>query len=390
MKGGKNVQVIVVGGFLGSGKTTTIINMGKYLAEKGKKVAIVVNEIGEIGIDGDVIKRFGFDTKEITSGCICCSLKVGLRTTVTLLAKEYNPDILMIEPTGIAFPHIIRDEIELMNLGEQVNVAPLVTLIDGSRFKHLMKEVKEFAMRQIIDAEILGINKIDLIEPIRLPILEASVQQLNPSARVVLLSGKDTGERFENFMRIVLPDLEEVSERIPRAKVTGEAEPSAPEETESSIEASKVGSYAAEFAVENENLSTEAARELTTELINTIKAKVLKLNPEFVGHIKLFLDNGLETVKQSVTIYYEEPQEDVIKSKEGAVPTLKILSAVSNIEKGAVKDAVNDSVQEVFERKKVKVNKPEPGHNHEHRHHENNKHEGQGHVQRVSNIKSKD
>ena len=383
------MQVIVVGGFLGSGKTTTIINMGKYLAEKGKKVAIIVNEIGEVGIDGDVIKRFGFDTKEITSGCICCSLKVGLRTTVTLLAKEYNPDILMIEPTGIAFPHLIRDEVELMNLGEQVKIAPLVTLIDGSRFKPLMKEVKEFAMRQIIDAEILGINKVDLIEPIRIPILEASVQQLNPKARIVLLSGKDMGERFENFMRMVLPEMEEIPEKAPEVAIVEKPESSAPQETESSIEASGVGSYSAEFTVENGNLSTEAARELTTELMNTIKAKVLKLNPEFVGHIKLFLDNGSETVKQSVTIYYEEPQEDIIKSEEGTVAKLKILSAVSNVEKGGLKDAVNSSVQEVFERKKIEVNKTEQDHDHEHGHHEHNGHEDQVHVQRISNIKGR-
>ncbi|HWQ44805.1 MAG TPA: GTP-binding protein [Methanosarcina barkeri] len=376
--GGEKVQVIVVGGFLGSGKTTTIINMGKYLAERGKKVAIIVNEIGEVGIDGDVIKRFGFDTKEITSGCICCSLKVGLRTTVTLLAKEYNPDILMIEPTGIAFPHLIRDEVELMNLGEQVKMAPLVTLIDGSRFKPLMKEVKEFAMRQIIDAEILGINKVDLIEPIRIPILEASVQQLNPKARIVLLSGKDTGERFESFMRMVLPEMEDIPEKAPKVAIVEKPESSAPQEIENSIEASGVGSYSAEFAVENGNLSKEAARELTTELMNTIKAKVLKLNPEFVGHIKLFLDNGSETVKQSVTIYYEEPQEDIIKSEEGAVAKLKILSAVSNVEKEGLKDAVNSSVQEVFQRKKIEVNKTEQGHDHEHNEHR--------HVQKIVNL----
>ena len=283
----------------------------------------------------------------------------------------------MIEPTGIAFQHVIRDEIELMNLGEKVKIAPLVTLIDGSCFKHLMKEVKDFAMRQIIDAEILVINKVDLIEPIQLPILEESVNQLNPKARIVLLSRKDTDERFEKFMQMVLPDIAEVPEETPKATVeeklgekserkTGEKpEHVSPQETESSIEASGVGSYSAEFAVENGNMSTEAAREITTELMNTIKEKVLKLNPEFVGHIKLFLDNGSETVKQSVTAYYEEPQEQIIESEEGAFPKFKILSAVSNVNKTALKDAVDSSVQEIFEKRGIRIHKPEHFHEQE-------------------------
>ncbi len=389
------MDVVVVGGFLGSGKTTTVINMGKYLAEKGKRVAIIVNEIGEIGIDGDVIKKFGFDTKEITSGCICCTLKVGLRVTVNELMKEYKPEILMIEPTGIAFPNVIKNEFKLMNLGEDVKVAPLVTLIDGSRFKYLMKEIKDFAMRQIIDAEILGINKVDLIDTLQIPILEVSVQQLNPEANVVLLSGKDTGERFESFMQLVLPGIKD----IPKKTKEVEKEPeSAWQDFENSIDAPEVdssednsskvpynhgdsfqhsvGSYSVEYSLKDSRaLSKETARVITTEIINKIKQKALKLNPEFLGHIKLFLDNGSETIKQSITIYYEESQEDIFKSNDGATPTFKVLSAVSKVEKEALESAVNSSVQETFEKMGIVYHQVEHVHDHGHHHdHHQNSH----------------
>nr|WP_269850585.1 GTP-binding protein [Methanosarcina horonobensis] len=286
-----------------------------------------------------------------------------------------------------------------MNLGEEVKVAPLVTLIDGSRFKHLMKEVKDFAMRQIIDAEILGINKVDLIDSLQIPILEVSVQQLNPAAKIVLLSGKDTGERFESFMQLVLPGVKD----IPKKTKEVEKEPeSARQEFENSIGASgtdssednsseipynhgdsfkhTVGSYSVEYSLKDGcALSKETARAITTEIMNKIKEKALKLNPEFLGHIKLFLDNGSETVKQSITIYYEEPQEDIFKSNDGATPTFKVLSAVSKVEKEVLKNAVNSSVQETLERMGIEIHQVKHSHDHDHEHGHHHDHDEDDH-----------
>ncbi|MGE5457229.1 MAG: GTP-binding protein, partial [Methanococcaceae archaeon] len=99
----------------------------------------------------------------------------------------------------------------------------------------------------------------------------------------------------------------------------------------------------------------------------------------FVGHIKLFLDNGSETVKQSVTIYYERPQEDIIKSEAGSTPVLKVLSAVSNVKKEDLKAAVDSSVQEIFEEKGIPINKTGQVHT-EHKH---------ARVQKIGNISGK-
>lgn len=378
---------LVVGGFLGSGKTTTIINTGKYLVDKGHKVAIIVNEIGEIGIDGDIISKFGFDTKEITNGCICCSLKMGLRSTVITLFNSYNPDVLIIEPTGIAFPNVIKREIELMDLGEGSEIAPLVTLIDGSRFKHILKEMKNFSTRQIEDAEILAINKVDLMDRIQIPIVEESVQQLNKKAKIIRISANNNDENFYSFMDMILP--EELLNRSLDVKVQ-ETKPkemgktsiasangislvskkemdliSDEQETESSIDASGVATYATEYKIKD-RADINKAMLIAKEIMTNIKAEVMKHSPEFIGHIKMFLDSDTDTVKMNVTAYFEDPQLELIETGKNDILKLKILSAISNMEKKELMKIVDTFATDISKRYGIEVEKVEAYHEHDH------------------------
>ncbi|WP_445475758.1 GTP-binding protein [Methanococcoides methylutens] len=382
---------LVVGGFLGSGKTTTIINTGKYLVDKGHKVAIIVNEIGEIGIDGDIINKFGFDTKEITNGCICCSLKMGLRSTVITLFNSYNPDVLIIEPTGIAFPNVIKREIELMDLGEGAEIAPLVTLIDGSRFKHLLKEMKHFSTRQIEDAEILAINKVDLMDNIQIPIVEESVQQLNREAKVIRISANNSDEKFYSFMDMILP--EEMLDRSSDAKVQDikikemERTSLAPangislvskkdmelirdeQEIENSIEASGVATYAAEYKIKDRT-DIDKAKMIAKDIMTNVKAEVMEHSPEFIGHIKMFLDSDADTVKMNVTAYFEEPQLELIETGKNEILKLKILSAISNMDKDELVKIIDTFATDAFKRYEIGIEKldahHDPGHSHHH------------------------
>jgi G3E family GTPase len=348
------MKVLVIGGFLGSGKTTAILNLGKYLSENNYRVAIIVNEIGEVGLDGDVISKYGFDATELTSGCICCSLKTDLRYTVTTLYNNYNPDILIIEPTGIAFPNVIRNEVNLMNL-DDVEFAPLVTFIDGSRFKQLMKEIRHFSQRQIIDAEILVINKTDLIESRQLPIIEDAVHQLNPDADIIRLSAKMDDNKFRKFAKLI----------IEKPGLTPEIIQDLSEEEIDSIQCSNVATYSKEFFVSRKNLEPDTASSIARDIVYTLKDEVIKLNPEFLGHIKLYLEYNSNMVRISMTSYYDTPEVEVVESSRKAHhPRLKILTAVSNVEKSDLVNTVDRCVENKFYEYGIDVEKSDT-HSHE-------------------------
>ena len=93
-------KIDIISGFLGAGKTTLI---KKLLADafKGQKVVLVENEFGEIGVDGGFLKEAGVQITELNAGCICCSLVGDFKEAITKLVKEYAPDRILIEPSGV-------------------------------------------------------------------------------------------------------------------------------------------------------------------------------------------------------------------------------------------------------------------------------------------------
>jgi G3E family GTPase len=349
----RDMKVMIIGGFLGSGKTTTILRISRQLSNAGKKTAIIVNEVGEIGLDGDTLSNSGIRTEELTSGCICCTLRISMQYTLQTLEEEFEPDIVIIEPTGIAFPGQIREEIEIMGLSE-LSFAPIVTLIDPCRLGAEVKEIPKFIETQIKEAEILCINKIDITPAETVLGAEKKLREINPEARILKFSAKYQDEQFEKLLL--------------HLEVTGVKKSF--QEKKNSIEFSEVTAYSTLYTIKSSGLSPEESVRFIEESLKTIQGKVCDINPEFVGHIKLSVRLLKSTVKGSVTSSKEMPQVELIPNRESEKTELRLLSAITKVPKKKLIEIIESTLKEnlvksgiVFEKEVQKHDTKNPDEN---------------------------
>jgi G3E family GTPase len=176
--------VKLICGFLGAGKTTLVKNI--LTAGRGQeKTAVLVNDLGSTGIDGEIIRQTSnVQVLELPSGCICCSLKADLSTGITEIYEEYHPALLIIEPTGIATPSAILQTLREHSLRDKLVIEPVIGIIDPATFFDFAKNLQGFFMDQIVNSDILLINKMDLV-PLKTGVaIEERLKKLNPSAIV--------------------------------------------------------------------------------------------------------------------------------------------------------------------------------------------------------------
>ena len=156
------MKVIILGGFLGSGKTTVLLQLAKYITEQPgqPQVVILENEIGEVGVDNQLLSGSALTVENVFSGCICCSGAVDLVEGVSKIAHDYAPDWLLIEATGMALPSSIE---ETLSLNFEYDFATLA-IADGNRWTRLIKVSPDFVDAQVGCADMVIITKTDKLK----------------------------------------------------------------------------------------------------------------------------------------------------------------------------------------------------------------------------------
>jgi G3E family GTPase len=205
-------RYIMIGGFLGAGKTTSVARLAKYLTEKGCKVGLITNDQGQELVDTAMLRSRGFDTEEIRGGCFCCRFN-SLTEAAEKLSASSRPHVFIAEPVGSCTDLVATVSYPLRRMyGNEFRVAPLSVLIDPVRASQIfgLEDGRKFSekvayiyRKQLEEADIIIINKTDLLEHDALNRLHQRLSRDFPKAIILEISareGKGLDQWFEKIL----------------------------------------------------------------------------------------------------------------------------------------------------------------------------------------------
>ncbi len=211
------VKVDIISGFLGAGKTTLIKKLLESKIKNEKKV-LIENEFGEISVDGSFLKESGIEIKEINAGCICCSLVGDFTKSIKEVITKFNPERIIIEPSGVGKLSDIINAIKKADI-EELKINMLVTIVDGLKAKLYLKNFGEFFLDQIEFANSIIISKLDKAKGNKdelmmlvkekndhANIITTSINEMDANDLLKILEEKDS--LHEKFMETVLKEAE--------------------------------------------------------------------------------------------------------------------------------------------------------------------------------------
>jgi G3E family GTPase len=194
-----NAEYVMVGGFLGAGKTTALLRLAEHFSANGRRVGLITNDQSQGLVDTTMVTASGYPVEEITGGCFCCRF-TSLTDAADRLTRDARPDVFLAEPVGSCTDLRATVQYPLRRLyDENYRIAPLSVLVDPIRAARMIgleqghvfsSKVQYIYEKQLEEADIIVINKSDLLGPERAAALEAALKARFPRADVVTVSAR--------------------------------------------------------------------------------------------------------------------------------------------------------------------------------------------------------
>ncbi|MFZ3587748.1 CobW family GTP-binding protein [Bacillus sp. DJP31] len=182
------IPIYILSGFLGAGKTTLLRNLLQQEKELGKRVAVLMNELGEISIDSHAVDD-EIPLKELLNGCVCCTIQGQLESQLQELVTLHDLDVIYLETTGVAHPIEVVDACMSPILVEKLNVEAVISLIDAKRWrdrKLLSPQLQSLLIEQVKHADVILLNKVDELSEAIQGQITFEIQQINRFGKLIL------------------------------------------------------------------------------------------------------------------------------------------------------------------------------------------------------------
>jgi G3E family GTPase len=193
-------RYIMIGGFLGAGKTTAVARLARFLSDRGLRVGLIANDQSSGLVDTGLLRSKGFAVEEIAGGCFCCRFN-SLVEAAEKLTRETRPDLFVAEPVGSCTDLVATVSYPLRRIyGDRFSIAPLSVLVDPLRAARVLglepgrpfsEKVLYVYRKQLEEADIIAVNKIDLLAPSRRERLVAALSDAFPRAEIFCVSAKE-------------------------------------------------------------------------------------------------------------------------------------------------------------------------------------------------------
>jgi G3E family GTPase len=184
----KQTEVYILSGFLGSGKTTLLKKLLQAEKESGRKIAVMMNELGEVSIDSEEVDE-DVPLKELLGGCICCTIQDKLEAQLQELLITQQPDCIYIETTGAAHPVETLDAVLSPLFAKQLHVKGILSVVDGRLWlnrRTYSPQIQQLIAEQVRHADLIVINKADELSESEKVLLTTGIQSINEKAKMIL------------------------------------------------------------------------------------------------------------------------------------------------------------------------------------------------------------